>query len=72
MDAYVGMMSQYGSGWRPLEHKGLPEILLQKSASITGFFLPQHSRLYKSHLKNLAEAWTRGQLQVLLDSRRFV
>lgn len=65
------MMSQYGSGWKPSENKGLLEQLLQKSASVNGFFLPQHSRLYKQHLRTLAALWKQGDLQASIDPSKF-
>ena len=68
----AGMMSQYGSGWTPSVSKGLLELLLAKSASVRGFFLPHHSRSYKGHLKALASMWMQGWLDVSLDPTRFV
>lgn len=65
-------MSQYGSGWTPSVSKGLLELLLAKSASVRGFFLPHHSRSYKGHLRALASMWTQGRLDVSLDPTHFV
>lgn len=32
----IGMMSQYGDGWKVDSHPGLPEKLLKKSATLLG------------------------------------
>ena len=66
------MMSQYGSGWKPSVSTGLLELLLWKSAAVRGFFLPQHSRLYKRHLQALAGQWMQGRLHVSLDASKFM
>lgn len=68
----AGMISQYGSGWTPSVSKGLLELLLAKSASVRGFFLPHHSRSYKGHLRSLASMWLQGRLDVSLDPTPFV
>lgn len=68
----AGMMSQYGSGWKPSENKGLLELLLQKSASLQGFFLPQHARRFKEHLNHLATLWTQGKLRAEIDTSHFM
>ena len=66
------MMSQYGSGWKPSVSTGLLEMLLWKSAAVRGFFLPQHSRLYRRHLQLLAGQWMQGRLHVSLDTSTFM
>ena len=64
-------MSQYGTGWKPSENTGLLEQLLQKSASVNGFFLPQHTRLYKRHLRTLAALYMQGDLQASIDPSHY-
>ncbi len=66
------MMSQYSKGWTPSVSKGLLELLLAKSASVRGFFLPHHSRSYKTHLQALATSWLQGRLDVSLDPTPFM
>lgn len=68
----AGMMSQYSSGWKPSTSKGLPELLLAKSASVQGFFLLHHARLFKRHLNTLMQQWMQGSLHVSLDPTKFV
>ncbi|GAB4818806.1 hypothetical protein N2152v2_005852 [Parachlorella kessleri] len=68
----IGMMSQYMAGWQPSHYKGVNEKLLMKSASITGFFLIQHTNLFRAHLKRLAGLLEAGQLRVEIDPRKFV
>lgn len=68
----AGMMSQYSSGWQPSVNKGLPEMLLWKSATVRGFFLPHHTRHYKRHLAALTNQWLQGRLHVSLDPSRFM
>ncbi len=50
---------------------GLPELLLWRSATISGFFLLQYATLYRQHLKKLVGAWQAGKLHVALDSHSF-
>lgn len=68
----IGMMSQYASGWKPSSLRGVPELLLAKSATMTGFFYPHHFRHLKAHLRRLMEAWSSGRLHVSVDPTRFV
>ena len=35
----IGMMSQYGAGWPASQHRGLPEKLLKKSATMRGLYM---------------------------------
>jgi hypothetical protein len=67
----IGMMSQYGSGWPQSVSKGLPEMLLYKSASMSGFFLPDHAKHYKRHLQQLTDAMLQGKLRVNMDTQEF-
>lgn len=50
---------------------GLPELLLARSASVTGFFLLHYTRLFRAHLGRLGRLLNTGRLQVHLDSTRF-
>ena len=50
---------------------GLPELLLWRSATISGFFLLQYASLYRQHLRRLVSAWRAGKLHVALDSHGF-
>lgn len=67
----IGMMSQYGAGWPQTALKGVPEMLLYKSASLNGFFLIHYAHLFKKHLGRLASAMMQGQLKVNMDSTVF-
>ncbi|KAK9819434.1 hypothetical protein WJX74_003860 [Apatococcus lobatus] len=67
----IGMMSQYSSGWKQEEVKGLPELLLARSACVTGFFLLHYTRLFREHLGRLGRLVTTGRLKVHLDGTRF-
>lgn len=68
----IGMMSQYASGWAPSTQKGVAELLLAKSATMTGFFYPHYFRKIKSHLPRLISAWSQGRLHISIDPTRFV
>ena len=68
----IGMMSQYASGWAASSMKGLPERLLGKSATMSGFFYPHYFRKIKSHLPRLLQAWAEGRLHIAIDPARFV
>lgn len=67
----IGMMSQYGAGWPQTALKGLPEMLLYKSASLNGFFLVHYAHLFKQHLGQLSRAMLQGQLKVNMDPTHF-
>ena len=67
----IGMMSQYGAGWPQTAFKGLPEMLLYKSASLNGFFLIHYAHLFKKHLAQLTRAMMQGSLKVNMDSAQF-
>ena len=68
----IGMMSQYNTsnGWEPSQYKGLNEKLLWKGAALQGFFLIQHTKLWRRHLEKLVEEVKGGRLKVALDSGR--
>jgi len=72
----IGMMSQYtenaDGSWALKSHKGLPEKLLAKSASLTGFFLPMYSQHFKRHLARLHALVATAQIEVAIDPTRFV
>lgn len=67
----IGMMSQYGAGWPQTALKGVPEMLLAKSASLNGFFLPVYAYLFRKHLSQLTRAMMQGQLKVNMDTTVF-
>lgn len=67
----IGMMSQYAAGWLQTALKGVPEMLLAKSASLNGFFLPNYAFLFKKHLSQLTRAMMQGQLKVNMDTTVF-
>mmetsp|Transcript_28821 Transcript_28821/g.73503 ORF Transcript_28821/g.73503 Transcript_28821/m.73503 type:complete len:670 (-) Transcript_28821:412-2421(-) len=69
----IGMMSSYKDGW-PVTAlpPGLPEKLLWKSASLTGFFLLRYAPLFKSHFARLLALAGSGQLAVAVDPAQFV
>ena len=67
----IGMMSQYGAGWPQSALKGVPDMLLYKSASLNGFFLIHYAYLFKQHLSQLTNFMMQGQLKVGMDSAAF-
>ncbi|GMI83653.1 hypothetical protein like AT1G49670 [Hibiscus trionum] len=70
----IGMISQYQGehGWKPKNYPGLVEKLLAKSQTVTGFFLPQYSYLWKEHLDRLFNLYSSGMLKVGIDPKRFL
>ena len=50
---------------------GLPEVLLNKSASVRGFFVTSHAKHFKSHFSRLLSQWESGELKITLDSKQF-
>lgn len=49
----------------------MPELLLWRSATVSGFFLLHYAALYRKHLQKLVAAWQAGKLHVALDSEQF-
>ncbi|XP_030466658.2 uncharacterized protein LOC115685707 [Syzygium oleosum] len=70
----IGMISQYQGehGWTPSKYPGLCEKLLSKSQTVAGFFLVQYSNFWQEHLDRLFQLYSRGQLKVAIDPKRFV
>ncbi|XP_030524997.1 prostaglandin reductase-3 [Rhodamnia argentea] len=70
----IGMISQYQGehGWTPSKYPGLCEKLLSKSQTVAGFFLVQYSKFWQEHLDRLFKLYSRGQLKVAIDPKRFV
>ena len=50
---------------------GLPELLLNKSAAVRGFFVTSHAKHFKSHFSRLLSQWESGRLKITLDSKQF-
>ncbi|KAG9148209.1 hypothetical protein Leryth_014105 [Lithospermum erythrorhizon] len=69
----IGMISQYQGeqGWKPLNYTGLCEKLLEKSQTVTGFFLVQYAHLWQQHLDRLFELYSSGRLKIALDPKKF-
>ena len=68
----IGAVSQYAAGWAPSAHVGLPELLLARSATCAGFFLPAYAAHFKRHLARLVAALEAGRLRAVVDAERFV
>ncbi|GAB4853961.1 hypothetical protein Ancab_018169 [Ancistrocladus abbreviatus] len=70
----IGMISQYQGehGWKPQNYPGLCEKLLAKSQTVSGFFLIQHSHLWRQHLDKLFHLFSLGKLKVIIDPKNFV
>ncbi|KAK3420604.1 hypothetical protein EUGRSUZ_G01454 [Eucalyptus grandis] len=70
----IGMISQYQGehGWKPNKYPGLCEKLLSKSQTVAGFFLVQYSHFWQEHLDRLFQLYSKGQLKVAIDPKRFV
>lgn len=63
----IGAISQYSTGWKTKQaSEGLVERLLAKNQSLVGFFLLNHSRLFKRHFEALEAKWRSGKLKVQL------
>jgi NADPH-dependent curcumin reductase CurA len=71
------MVSGYqdGSAWTgkaaPPEAATLPARLLEKSASVRGFFLPHFPQQARAHTAALLRSAQQGSLQCLVDPRIF-
>ena len=67
----IGYVSEYEDGPSPVTAKRIYTSLIPKSASIHGFFLPHFARHFSSHVKRLMRMQGSGELDVLIDDRRF-
>ncbi|KAL1337060.1 hypothetical protein HN51_031546 [Arachis hypogaea] len=70
----IGMISQYQGekGWTPSNYPGLCDRLLAKSQTVAGFFLVQYSHLWQEHLDKLFNFYSKGNLKVSIDPKRFL
>lgn len=71
----IGSISSYKSGEAvPFSHPSgspLPTLLLVKSASLCGFFLPQFHHCIPQYTKELLSAMQAGQVQLFVDQKGF-
>ncbi|MBN3296194.1 PTGR3 reductase, partial [Amia calva] len=65
----IGFISGYqtGSGLKPVRTGTLPAKLLQKSASVQGFFLPHFLSEYSEAMKHMLEMYEHGELVCEVD-----
>ena len=71
----IGMMDSYAvSDWgsKPSSGLALPELLLWRGASATGFFLLHHARRFQGALSKLTRLVAEGKVSVAVDEERFV
>uniref|UniRef100_A0A1D2A4L5 Enoyl reductase (ER) domain-containing protein n=1 Tax=Auxenochlorella protothecoides TaxID=3075 RepID=A0A1D2A4L5_AUXPR len=70
----IGAMSQYKGpdGWKPMPHRGLPEKVLNKSTTVTGFLLLHYTHEFRRHLALLISLYSAGKLKIILDSPEHV
>lgn len=65
----IGMITQYqGSVFKSVSKLPISQILLLKSASIRGFFLPHYMKEVVPSLTKLSRLHSEGKLKVLLDN----
>lgn len=66
----IGMISHYqGSSFSVKPTIPIQQLLLMKSASLRGFFLPHFIRThFTRHINNLAELYNSGSLKISIDS----
>ncbi|HEX2914927.1 MAG TPA: zinc-binding dehydrogenase [Chloroflexia bacterium] len=67
----IGYVSEYGSGLESVTGPRIYARLLNKSASIRGFFLPFYAKYYATHLARLLELYSSGKLKVRVDTTEF-
>lgn len=65
----IGFISGYqtATGVKPVRTGTLPAKLLQKSASVLGFFLPHYLSEYKAAMKHMLEMCEKGELVCEVD-----
>jgi NADPH:quinone reductase-like Zn-dependent oxidoreductase len=67
----IGYVSEYVDGLEETTGPRVYASLLQKSASIRGFFLPHFAEHYAAHVRALVGLVQGGELQVAIDERQF-
>ncbi len=67
----IGFVSEYVDGPQPVRLPRVYTQLVQKSASVRGFFLPHFSAYYRAHLEQLFRLIEGGQLHVAIDPTTF-
>jgi hypothetical protein len=69
----IGAMSRYASGWAaPKEATTVQDVLLFKSATCVGFFLPLYAAHFRRHVAQLVALHASGQLTIAIDPEIFV
>ena len=66
----IGFITGYDNklGFPMARFSTLPPVLLQRSASVRGFFLFHYTKMWKSHFKRLSEMYASGKLKSLVDN----
>ena len=67
----IGYVSEYVDGLEAATGPRVYADLLQKSASLRGFFLPHFARQYAEHVRRLVGLMRSGDLRVEIDERPF-
>ena len=67
----IGYVSEYVDGLEETTGPRVYASILQKSASIRGFFLPHFARHYAEHVRRLVGLQKAGELRVAIDEARF-
>ena len=70
----IGAMSRYASGWAApsAAPTTVQDVLLFKSATCVGFFLPLYAAHFRRHVAQLASMHASGQLTIAIDPELFV
>ena len=68
----IGYVGEYVDGLEVVTGPRVYAHLLQKSASVRGFFLPHFARYYREHLERLTGLLTSDTLRVEIDPTEFV
>ena len=68
----IGYVGEYVEGVEQITGPRIYAHLLQKSASVRGFFLPHFARHYPEHLVRLTSLMAEGKLTVEVDPTEFV
>lgn len=69
----IGAISQYQEQDQKVQGlpSWLPTIMIQKSATVRGFFLPNSTKNAGDHLKSLLASFQAGKLKVPVDQTKF-
>jgi len=67
----IGYVSEYKDGPEKITRERIYTTLIDKSASLRGFFLPHFAEHFRSHMNKLLRQYRSGSLDIYVDDTNF-